>query len=120
MNNAVNVYTRYSPFYLNRGSHPLVPNTLLANGAPKVSNDAVKEALEQMKMALVDIQSIAMHQMKRVVDKKRRTEEYKIGDEWSSPPQICGYIVPICRLKLRHGGLAPFASRRLCHQLHLD
>ena len=39
---------------------------------------------------------------------------------WSSPLQICGHIVPICRLKLRHGGLAPFASKRLYHQLHLD
>ena len=44
-NNAVNVNTGYSPFYLNQGSHPLVPNTLLAKGEPKVPNEAVKEAL---------------------------------------------------------------------------
>ena len=41
-NNVVNVNTGYSPFYLNQGSHPLVPNTLLAKGEPKVSNEAVK------------------------------------------------------------------------------
>ena len=35
----------------------MVPNTLLANGQPKVSNEAVKEALEQMKTALLDAQS---------------------------------------------------------------
>ena len=56
-NNAVNVNRGYSPFYLNQGSHPLVPNTLLAKGEPKVSNEAVKEALERMKTALVDAKS---------------------------------------------------------------
>ena len=56
-NNAVNVSTKYSPFYLNQGSHPLVPNTLLAKGTPKISNGAVKEALERMTTALVDAQS---------------------------------------------------------------
>ena len=83
-NNTVNVSTGYSPFYLNQGSHHLVPNTLLAKGEPKVSNETVKEALERMKTALVDAQSnltMAQQWMKHVVDEKRRTEEYKIGDE---------------------------------------
>ena len=44
-NNPVNVSTRYLPIYLNESSHPLVPNTLLAKGVPKVSNEAVNEAL---------------------------------------------------------------------------
>ena len=57
MNNAVNFSTAYSPFYLNQGNHDLMPNTLLAKEEPKVSNEAVKEALEQMKTALVDPQS---------------------------------------------------------------
>ena len=55
-----------------------------AKGACKVSNEAVKEALERMKTALVDAQSnltTTQQRMKRVVDKKRRTEEYKIGHE---------------------------------------
>ena len=61
-----------------------MPNTLLGEGKPKVSNEAVKEALERMKTALVDGQSnltTAQQRMKRAVDKKRRTEEYKIGDD---------------------------------------
>ena len=61
-----------------------MPNTLLAKGEPKVSKQAVKEALERMKMALVDAKSsltTAQQRMKRTVDKKRRTKEYKIGDE---------------------------------------
>ena len=59
-------------------------NTLLAKGKPKVSNEAIKEALERMKMALVYARSnltIAQRWMKRAVDKKRRTEDYKVGDE---------------------------------------
>ena len=61
-----------------------MPNTLLAKGEPKVSNEVVKEALERMKTALVDAQSnltIAQQRMKRVVDQKRRIKEYKYGDE---------------------------------------
>ena len=56
----------------------------MAKGEPKVSNEAAKEALERMKMALVDAKfnlTTAQQRMKRAVNKKRRTEEYKIGDE---------------------------------------
>ena len=56
-NNAANVSTRYSPFYLNQASHPLVPNILLAKEEPKVSNEVVKDTLERMKTTLVDAQS---------------------------------------------------------------
>ena len=58
-----------------------MPYTLLAKGEPKVSNEAVKEALERMKTALVDAKSnltTAQQRMKRAVDKKRWTEEYKM------------------------------------------
>ena len=61
-----------------------MPNTLLAKGEPKVSNEAVKEALERMKTALVDAKSnltTTQQRIKRAVNKKRRTEEYKIGEE---------------------------------------
>ena len=56
----------------------------MARGEPKVSNEAVKETLEWMKTALVDAKSnltTAWQWMKHAVDKKRRTEDYKIGDE---------------------------------------
>ena len=61
-----------------------MPNTLLAKSALVIFNEAVKEALERMKTALVDAQSnlsTAQQRMKRAVDKKRRTEHYNIGDE---------------------------------------
>ena len=83
-NNAINVSTRYTPFYLNQGSHPAIPSSLVVGGLPKVSNQAVEEALERMKTALRDAQSslsMAQERMKRAVDKKRRTEDYEVGDE---------------------------------------
>ena len=57
VNNAVNVNTGYSPFCLNQGSQPLVPNTLVDKAEPKVSNEAVKEAPEWMKTAPIDAHS---------------------------------------------------------------
>ena len=53
-NNAVNVSTGYTPFYLNSGQHPLIPAMLLARGTPKSSNAAAGEALERMKTALAE------------------------------------------------------------------
>ena len=61
-----------------------MPNALLAKGAPKISNEAIEEALERMKTALVDASSnltMDQQQMKRSVDKKRRTEQFDIGEE---------------------------------------
>ena len=116
VNNAVNVSTGYSPFYLNQGTDPLVPNTLLAKGEPKVSNEVLKEALEQMKMALVNAKSnLTMVQqcIKRAVDENRQIEEYKIGDEVvlsttnlqtycpNSPPKIkAWWVCPFCVQKI--------------------
>ena len=51
-NNAVNVLTRFTPFYLNLGQYPVTTTMLLAHGQPKSLNEAVKEALEHMKIAL--------------------------------------------------------------------
>ena len=61
-----------------------MPNTLLAKETPKVSNEAVKEAIERMKMALVDAQSnltTTQQHMKCTVDEKRRTEQFNISNE---------------------------------------
>ena len=93
-----------------------MPNTLLAKGEPKVSNEAVKEALVDAKSNL----TTAQQRMKRTVDKKRRTEEYKIGDEVVLSTANLWTYCPNLLPKVKHGGLAPFASRRLYHQLHLD
>ena len=76
-----------------------------------------------MKTVLVDAQSnltIAQQWMKRAVDKKRQNEEYKIDNEVVLSTTNLQTYSPNLPLKLRHGGLAPFASKSLCHQLHLD
>ena len=84
-NNAVNVSMGYSPFYLNSGQSPPCAKYIIGSkGEPKVSNEAVKAALERMKTALVDAESnltTTQQRMKRAVDKKSRTKEYKIGEE---------------------------------------
>ena len=83
-NNAVNVNTGFTSFYLNFGQHPVIPMMLLAYGKPRSSNETVREALERMKTALVDVQTNlqkAQERMKRTVDKRRRSETYKVGDE---------------------------------------
>ena len=87
-NNAINVSTGYTPFYLNQGSHPAIPSSLLVGGLPKVSNQAVEEALERMKTALRDAQSnlsMAQERLKRAVDKKRRLRTTKWAMRWSYP-----------------------------------
>ena len=38
-NNAINVSTGFTPFYLNFGQHPVIPTMLLARGKPKSSNE---------------------------------------------------------------------------------
>ena len=100
-----------------------MPNTLLDKGEPKVSNEAVKEALERVKTALVDAQSnliIVQQGMKRATDKMRWIEEYKIGDEVVLSTANLRTYCPIYRLKLMRGGLVPFAFKKLYHQFHLD
>ena len=79
----------------------------MAKGEPKVYNEADKEALERMKTTLVDAKSnltMAQQRMKRAMDKKSGLRSIELAMRWSSPLQICGHIVPICRLKSRHGG----------------
>ena len=81
-NNAINVSTGYTPFFLNSGENPtLLEHLVISLGS--TSNQAIKEAISQMKEALSDAKSNlakAQEQMKRRVDKARRTEEWAAGD----------------------------------------
>ena len=57
---------------------------LFDGGLPKVSNQRASETLEWMKTTKRDVQynlSTAQQHMKHVVDKKKRTKGYKVGDE---------------------------------------
>ena len=55
-NNAVNVSTGYSPFYLNSGEHPLLPGSLLAEDR-SCSVEAVQQMVDRMKVALEEAQT---------------------------------------------------------------
>ena len=51
-NNAVNVTTGYSPFYLNSGDHPLVPSVFMHSGGVSSTIEAVQTMVDRMKTAL--------------------------------------------------------------------
>ena len=81
-NNAVSVSTGYSPFYLNTGGNPVLPETMLL--PPSVSNEAVRETISRMKVALEDAKTnlvTAQARMKKQGDKTRRSEIFSEGDK---------------------------------------
>ena len=83
-NNAVNVATGYSPFYLNAGDHPLVPSALMHGGGVSSGVEAVQTMVDRMKTALEEAQanlSVAQTRAQAYVNKSRREETYEVGDE---------------------------------------
>ena len=82
-NNAVNMSTGFSPFYLNGGIHPELPGTLMASSS-QTPNEAVNQMVNRMKVALEQAQTnlkVAQERMKGQVDKHRRPEQFQVGDE---------------------------------------
>ena len=72
----MSINTEFLPFYLNSGQHLVIPTMLVTRGNLKSSNEAVKEALVPMKMALADAQTNlqkAQERMKPVVDRRRQS-----------------------------------------------
>ena len=57
MNNAVNVATGYSPFFLNFGDHPLVPSISMHGGGVLSQVKAMQTMVDQMKTALEEAQA---------------------------------------------------------------
>ena len=81
-NNAVNVSTGYSPFFLNTGGNPVLPGNMLL--PPSTSNEAVNEAISRMKVALEDAKTNlvgAQARVKQQVDRTRRSETFREGDK---------------------------------------
>ena len=71
-NNAVNVATGYSPFYLNAGDHPLVPSALMHGGGVSSGVEAVETMVDRMKAALEEAQanlSVAQHKAQTYANK---------------------------------------------------
>ena len=63
-NNAVNVATGYSTFFLNAGSHPLVPMAVL-QGRGKSNVEAVQVMVDRMKTAREEAQANLAHAQSR-------------------------------------------------------
>ena len=83
-NNAVNVATGYSPFYLNSGDHPFVPSVLMHGGGVSSKSEAVQTMVDQMKTALEEAQAnltVAQSRAKSQADRSRRDEKFEVGDE---------------------------------------
>ena len=100
---------------MNSRQHSVIPKMLLAHGKPESSNEAVKEALEQIKMALADAQTNlqkAQERMKPAVDKRRWSEMYKMGDEVVlATANLCSYC-PHLPLKIKTHWVDPFRITR--------
>ena len=83
-NNAVNVATGYTPFFLNSGDHPIVPSILLHGGGVSSRVEAVQTMVDRMRTALEEAQanlSVAANRAKAYANASRREEKYEVGDE---------------------------------------
>ena len=82
-NNAVNVATGYSPFFLNSGDHPILPATLLqGHGTSRV--EAVQLMVERMKTALEEAQANLAHAQRHAqyqANKSCWDDSFEVGDE---------------------------------------
>ena len=114
-NTAVSVSTGFSPFYLNTGTHPTTPVSLLGGGRPKGSNEAVTETLERMQTALTEAQTNlerAQCRMATAVNRTRRLEQYKVGDEVVLSTANLRNYWPHLPVKLRARWVGPFTISR--------
>ena len=80
-NNAVNVSTGYSPFYLQTGDNPIVPSTFLTEGTRSQDSqvEVVQEMVDRMKTVLEDAQqnlAAAQQRMKTYADQSKRAKTF--------------------------------------------
>ena len=83
-NNAVNVPTAYTPFFLNSGDHPIVLSILLHCRDVSSHIEVVQTMVDRMKTALEEAQvnlSIAVNWGKAYANVSRREEKYEVGNE---------------------------------------
>ena len=83
-NNAVNMATGYSPFFLNSSDHPMVPSVFMHGGGVSSQVEAVQTMVDQMKTVLEEAQAnltIAQSWAKSQADHSRCNEKFEVGDE---------------------------------------
>ena len=104
-NNAVNMATKYNPFFLNSGDHPLVPSIFMHGGGVSSQVEAVQTMVDRMKAALEEAQAnltVARSRAKSQVDRSRHDEKLEVGDEVVlSTRHICVNQHLPCKLRRR-------------------
>ena len=83
-NNAVNVATSYSPFFLNSSDHSLVPSVFMHGRGVSSQVEAVQTMVDQMKTTLEEAQAnltVAQSRAKPQVDRSRRDKTFEVGNE---------------------------------------
>ena len=83
MNNAITVATRYTPFFLNSGDHPIVPSSFLQVGESS-QIEAVQVMVDRMRTALEEAQSnltVAQRRAREYANRTRREELFEEGQE---------------------------------------
>ena len=114
-NNAINVLTGYTQFFLNSGENPTLREYLVISPG-STSNQAEKEAISRMKEALRDAKSNlakAQEQMKRRVDKAKGTEEWAVGDWVFLNTQNLQMFAPHLPSKLKRRWVGPFTIAKV-------
>ena len=83
-NNAINVVTGHTPFFLQFGDHPIVPSILMHGGGGSSQVEAVQVMGDRMKMALEEAQTnltVTQNRAKAYADKSQRLEIFQEGDK---------------------------------------
>ena len=85
-NNAVNVATGYTPFFLNSGDHPIVPSILLHGRDVSSHVEAVQTMVDRMKTALEEAQanlSVAANRAKLMPMRRDVKRSTRLAMRWS-------------------------------------
>ena len=119
MNNAVNVATGYTPFFLNLGDHPIVPSILLQGRDGSSHVEVVQTMVDRMKTALEEAQanlSVVANQAKAYADASQRQEKYEVGNEVVlATRHLC--INEHLPVKLMRQWIEPFSIAKVISQM---
>ena len=108
---AVNVATGCTPFYLNSGDHPIVPLSLLCGKDVSSHVEAVQTMVDRMKTALEEAQanlSIAANWAKFYANALQRAETFEVGDEVVLATQHL-HVNDHLPVKLKRRWIGPFS-----------
>ena len=90
-NNAINVATKYIPFFLNSRDQHLVLSVFMYGGGVSGQLHSMQTMVDQMKTALEEVQAnptIARSRAKSQVDHSQYNKTLEVGDGWPSPHAI--------------------------------